>query len=517
MRAQAFRAFGRAGVRSELSQSTSSLRANGTCGKHSQEKHECALKCSLVGPSVDQSVSKAGASGTWAYRFGAGTTGRSALLPYWRRGRTEQSRALCCALDMKVGLENMIATVSTDNATGDSQDNDGPIRVLLRLAEAGRVSRSGDGSVHVRVPVGDRHEVYGIRSGAFRDWLIGGYFGERGEPPAPWMIARVVGLLEARARFDGDTPSVFVRVAPAGDTRGRCSFLDLGDGTGAAIKISAEGWEITERPDIQFKRPAGMLALPVPVRGGSIELLRPYVNVDDAGFRLVIAWLTSALLPVGPYPILSLHGEQGTAKSTLARMLRLLIDPQACALLAEPASNRDLMVTARNGWLLAYDNITDIPGWLSDSLCRLVFGAGFSGRALYTDDERIVLQAQRPVILNGIEDFVRKSDLIDRTVIVQMRSISTKRRRHEEELWASFRADQPLILGSVLDAVAHGLRELPGVKLERMPRMADFAGGALPSAAGSAGDPMRFCPLMRRTGSRRPRDRSMARRWGHSC
>jgi hypothetical protein len=106
----------------------------------------------------------------------------------------------------------------------------------------------------------------------------------------------------------------------------------------------------------------------------------------------VIAWLTAALRPVGPYPILSLHGEQGTAKSTLARILRLLIDPQACALLAEPASLRDLRVTARNGWLLAYDNITDIPGWLSDSLCRLVFGAGIAGHTLYTDDARIVRQ-----------------------------------------------------------------------------------------------------------------------------
>ena len=123
-------------------------------------------------------------------------------------------------------------------------------------------------------------------------------------------------MLERACTVDGETPSVLC--ALRGDARGRCSFLDLGDATGAAIKISAEGWEITERPDIQFKRPAGMLALPVPGARGSIELLRPYVNVDDAGFRLVIAWLTASLLPVGPYPILSLHGEQGSAKSTLA-------------------------------------------------------------------------------------------------------------------------------------------------------------------------------------------------------
>ena len=161
-----------------------------------------------------------------------------------------------------------------------------------------------------------------------------------------------------------------------------------------------------DRPEIQFRRPEGMLPLPVPAHGGSIELLRPYVNVTDDGFRMVVAWLTAALRPVGPYPILSLHGEQGSAKSTLAKIVRLLVDPQACPLLVEPASTRDLMVTAVNGWLLAYDNISSIPNWLSDGLCRLVYGGGFSGRALFSNQERVTVQAQRPVILNGIEDFV---------------------------------------------------------------------------------------------------------------
>ena len=362
------------------------------------------------------------------------------------------------------------AGLSKGDGAGAAAEVEGPVRVLLKLAAGAPLYRSGDGSVHVRVPVGGRQEVYGTRSGALRDWLIEGYFAERNEPPAPWAIARVVGLLEARARFDGDVPSVFIRVGGGGDEAGPCYFLDSGDATGAAIRISPRGWEITREADVQFKRPAGMLALPVPERGGSIELLRPYVNVDDDGFRLVIAWMTAALRPVGPYPILSLHGEQGSAKSTLARVLRLLIDPQHCALLGEPASTRDLLVTARSGWLLAYDNITAMPDWLSNSLCRLVSGAGQAGRALFTDDERVVLEAQRPVILNGIEDFVRKSDLIDRTVFAHMRAISQKKRRDEEEFWKSFRADQHLILGSVLDAVVGGLRELPGVKLERMPR-----------------------------------------------
>jgi hypothetical protein len=365
-------------------------------------------------------------------------------------------------------------TAANGEADG-SPDVESAIRVLLRLAGAARVYRSGDGGLHARVPIGDRHEVYGLKSGGFRDWLIDGYFGERQEPPSTAAIMRVVSLLEARTRFDGGTPPVFIRVGGAGDQSGSSYFLDLGDSSGAAIKICASGWQVVLRPEIYFKRPAGQLRLPVPCRGGSIELLRRYVNVRDDGFRLLIGWLTAALRPVGPYPILSLHGEQGSAKSTLARILRLLIDPQASSLLAEPANNRDLMATAVNGWLLAYDNITAIPDWFSNSLCRLAYGGGISGRALFTNDERSVVDAQRPVILNGIDDYMRKSDLIDRTVFLHLASIHQNARRAEQEFWSSFRAEHAQILGGVLDAVVGGIRALPSVALTRLPRMADFA------------------------------------------
>jgi hypothetical protein len=369
----------------------------------------------------------------------------------------------------------MIAAVSIDDDVDDSQDVVVPVQVLLRLASTARLYRSGDGGLHARVPIGDRYEVYGLRSAGFRDWLIDGYFADRHEPPCPSAILRVVSVLEARARFDGGTPALFIRVARGNSESASAYFLDLGDSTGAAVKVCAQGWQVVDRPDVQFQRPEGLLPLPVPARDGSIDLLRPYVNLTDDGFRLMIAWLTAALRPVGPYPILSLHGEQGSAKSTLARILRLLIDPQSCPLLAEPASTRDLMVTAINGWLLAYDNITAIPAWLSDSLCRLVFGGGISGRKLFSNADRSVVHAQRPVILNGIEDYVRKSDLVDRTVFLQLPSIGQNRRRAEEEFWRSFRAEHSRILGGVLDAVVGGLRERPSVKLARLPRMADFA------------------------------------------
>ena len=201
-----------------------------------------------------------------------------------------------------------------------------------------RVFRAGDGRLFARVPVGKRVEVYGLRSGAFRDWLIGGHFREFGELPPAEAIRRVIGALEAFARFGSGPPQVFIRVGGNCDKQGAGYYIDLGDVTGHAIEIGAGGWSVVERPGVEFRRPDGLLPLPRPSREGSIELLRPYVNVSPSDFRLLVAWMAAALRPVGPYPILVIYGEQGSAKSTLARIIRSMIDPQDAALLSEPGS-----------------------------------------------------------------------------------------------------------------------------------------------------------------------------------
>ena len=188
------------------------------------------------------------------------------------------------------------------------------------------------------------------------------------------------GRLRLGRRFDGGTPVVHVRVGRDGDGGEPDFYLDLGGSSGQAVKISAREWLVVDRPPVHFERPGGLLPLPIPTRDGSIERLRRYVNLSEADFRLLIGWMAAALLPDGPYPLLAVHGEQGSAKSTLAKVVRLLIDPQASPVLAEPYSTRDLMVTAANGWLMVYDNISAIPTWLSDGLCRLATGGGFAGR-----------------------------------------------------------------------------------------------------------------------------------------
>jgi hypothetical protein len=119
--------------------------------------------------------------------------------------------------------------------------------------------------------------------------------------------------------------------------------------------------------------------------------------------------------------------------------------------------------------VLAFDNVSGLPAWISDTLCRLATGGGFAVRQLYSDQDEVLFDAARPVILNGIEDIVTRPDLADRAVFLTLEPIPEERRRPEQELWAAFEAERPH------NAVTKGLAMLPQTKLEKLPRMADFA------------------------------------------
>jgi hypothetical protein len=207
-----------------------------------------------------------------------------------------------------------------------------------------------------------------------------------------------------------------------------------------------------------------------------VDALRPFLNVrSDADFVLVVAWALAALRNRGPYPVIVLSGEQGSAKSTFSAILRALLDPNTAPLRALPREDRDLFIAASNGHVLAFDNVSGLPAWISDTLCRLATGGGFAVRQLYTDQDEVLFDAARPVILNGIEDIVTRPDLADRAVFLTLEPIPEERRRPEAELWAAFEAERPRILGALLGAVVQGIKRLPEIRLDKLPRMADFA------------------------------------------
>ena len=170
-----------------------------------------------------------------------------------------------------------------------------------------------------------------------------------------------------------------------------------------------------------------------------------------------------------------LGGEQGSAKTVLSKLLKALIDPNAAPVRALSRDERELVIAADNSYPLAFDNVSGLPHWLSDALCRLATGGSFAVRQLYTDDEEVLFEASRPILLNGIEEVVSRPDLGDRAIFLTLAPIADGERRPEAELWREFEIARPRILGALLDAVVQGLRAINHVQLEALPRVADFA------------------------------------------
>ena len=344
--------------------------------------------------------------------------------------------------------------------------------ILIDLAQSVALFHAPDGSGYADLDINGHRETWPIRAKGFRRWLARRFFEETGGAPSSEALQSALNVIEAKAHFDAPERQVHIRV---GGLDGRL-YLDLGDEAWRAIEIDATGWRIVDNPPVRFRRASGMKAMPIPMSGGSIETLRSFLNVQtDADFVLVVAWALACLRNRGPYPVIVLSGEQGSAKSTFSAILRALLDPNTAPLRALPREDRDLFIAASNGHVLAFDNVSGLPAWISDTLCRLATGGGFAVRQLYSDQDEVLFDAARPVILNGIEDIVTRPDLADRAVFLTLEPIPEERRRPEQELWAAFEAERPRLLGVLLDAVAKGLAELPATRLDKLPRMADFA------------------------------------------
>ena len=344
--------------------------------------------------------------------------------------------------------------------------------ILIDIAQAAELFHTPDGTGFADLDIDGHRETWPIRSKGFRRWLARSYFEQTDGAPNSEALQAALNVIEARAHFDAPERVVHIRVGGLDDRL----YLDLGDESWRAVEIDTTGWRVIDDPPVRFRRAAGMRPLPVPVPGGSVETLRSFLNVrSDADFVLVVAWGLAVLRNRGPYPIIVLSGEQGSAKSTFCAILRALFDPNTAPLRALPRENRDLFIAATNGHVLAFDNVSGLPAWISDTLCRLATGGGFAVRQLYTDQDEVLFDAVRPVILNGIEDIVTRPDLADRAVFLTLEPIPEERRRPEAELWAAFETERPRILGALLDAVVYGLKTLPQTQLEKLPRMADFA------------------------------------------
>jgi hypothetical protein len=324
---------------------------------------------------------------------------------------------------------------------------------------------------YATVPVGQHRETYALAEGGFERWLVQSWVTLTGDPPRKAAREEAIDSLVCIALATGPEYPAFIRIGR--DELG-VVYIDLADQDWRAVRIDAKGWSVIGDPPVRFVRTPFLAPLPEPTPGGSLDLLRPFVNVSDDEWPLYVACLVGFLRPDRTYPLLVVNGPQGSGKTVLTKQTQLLIDP--CNV--EPQTGvldraDDLLLVAEQSWLQAYNNTSTLDQDQSDLLCCLVEGTTRPKRTHYKNRDLTLVKARRPAILNGISNVVVRGDLLSRTLLLNL--VPPDRRRTEDELWSEFEAVRPLVLGALYDAVACALANLPHTTIEDPPRLHDFA------------------------------------------
>lgn len=334
--------------------------------------------------------------------------------------------------------------------------------------------RTQDFEAYGRIDMEEHQETWAIRSKHFWFWLSRLYYESNGEIPKAVDIGQTIRQFEGEAHLNSPVDNVHVRFASFRDE----IYIDLANDRWEQIRITNYDCSVissSESP-VRFIRMPGMLPLPRPVFGKPLKPLFEFLNIEHFGdLVLIVSWLIGAMRPTGPFPILILQGEQGTAKSTTARLLSSLLDPSLLVSRSVPRSERDLAISANKSWVLGFDNLSGLSPWLSDAFCRISTGGGLATRTLFSDDSEKLFRLKRPLILNGISDIATRHDLADRALIVNLPPIPEDKRRSEREILGHWFRVVPGVLGALCVAVSNALRNIGAVKLEKKPRMADFA------------------------------------------
>jgi len=358
------------------------------------------------------------------------------------------------------GLANIFGWDEQEGG-GAKQGNQAKRLVTYALEDAEELFLDQNGTEHALIdgaPVPLESGCYG--------WLRRLFWEHEESAATTELLGTVAGQLRAFAEVSGNTHTLHLRAAQ----HEGAVYLYLGPGR--VVRVDFGGWALDPDPPVMFRRVDNLKELPDPKHGGSLELLDDFITAqEDRDHRLAKTWLVLAVLADINRPILLAHGPQGSTKSSVQRVLKNIIDP------ARPESfklrERDFEQNINKAFIPFFDNISNITDYMGDELSKAVTGAGNAVRKLYHDDEDVIREYKRAMLLNGLVIPTEKADLIDRTLPVALKRVPKEERETERRMQALFDERHPQLLGAVLDALSGALANHEEVR--GLPRLADWA------------------------------------------
>ena len=338
-------------------------------------------------------------------------------------------------------------------------------------------------------------EIIPLNSAKFKHFLTRLFKKETdGQLPGKEAINNVINALAADAEFEGEVIPLNLRVAwgkPENRAKESCIYYDMTDKDWRVIEISKYGWRILKNDSnspILFRR-HNQTQQVEPAKDYEPDIFDKFLdltNVKKEYRQLIKVYIISLFIPDIAHVILNIHGPQGSAKSFLLRLIKMLIDPAKPPLLTMPKITQEFIQQVYHNYLAYYDNVKYISQERSDEICKAVTGIGSTKRKLYTDSEDVIYEYEHCLSINGINVALIESDALDRALMIELTEIDDENRRKEEEILAEFERIKPKLLGYIFDILVKAMQIKQSLHLPKLKRMADFTewGEAISRAMG---------------------------------
>lgn len=357
---------------------------------------------------------------------------------------------------------------------------------LVRLSSEITLFMSQYNEAYAVIETNGNKDIQKIGCKSFDRWLMRKFFSENGTPPSFEAMKQANRVLEMKAFFEGEVYPLHLRIAERNGT----IYYDNGDASDSSVSITKDGYAVSTDTPILFYRTPNSKIQSLPTTGGKLSDILKHVRLKhEMDELLFMVYLVTCFIPGIPHPALIISGEKGAAKTTSTRMIRSIVDPAIQDTAFLPSGTVDLALSLSKNYMLTLDNLDSLTAEKSDLLCTAVTGGSISKRKLFTDDEEVVLSFKRCIVLNGINIVASRSDLLDRSILLELDRIEEKERKEESLIWSEFEASKPYILGAIYDLVSKAMKLYPLVDLPELYRMADFTrwGYAVAEAAGIEG------------------------------
>lgn len=373
-----------------------------------------------------------------------------------------------------------LSTIATDDKRTQAD-------MLLEIVEnkGANLYVNQTNNVFITVPMISHTEFLPLDSSSFSEWLQGTFYKETRKVIRAEAVKQVISILSAKAKYEDGQKIISSNRVAVDD---KSFWYDLTNKTRQAIQTTSDGWKIVDNPPIPFEHYSHQKEQVIPKAGGEIRKIFQYVNLKENQV-LFLCWLVSCFIPEFPHAMSIFYGEKGAAKSTTCVLLKRLIDPSVLETLTLTNDGRSLLVNFTNHWYLPFDNVSSINTDTSDTLCRAITGGGIQQRKLCTNAEDCIFIFQRCISINGINNVANRADLLDRSLLFELMRVPESERKELREIYSSFENDRASILGGIFDTLVKAMKIFDSVKLDKLPRMADFAkwGYAIGEALGGYG------------------------------